>query len=241
MYVRDYVVTFRDKNKQPLAQVLVKNTVWFKVQLEAEKLVSKDIKNTYDNISVLPISEGEKNMIENNLEETEQKESFIIDDLSKVEWAVKKINKLQNDIDYVKNESKKMLEAEKLKIETWAKNEILEKEDSINFFKLKLQLFAEQELKDSKKKSFKVPSGTIGFRAGATKFKINDVDVSNDNEDLIKFTKSSYPDLIKTKTTVDWSELKKNLQIVDDKVITIDGEIVKNMTAETEENKFYVK
>jgi hypothetical protein len=60
MYVRDYVVTFRDKNKQPLTQVLVKNTVWFKVQLAAEKLVSKDIKNSYDSISVLPISEGEK-------------------------------------------------------------------------------------------------------------------------------------------------------------------------------------
>jgi hypothetical protein len=60
MYVRDYVVTFRDKNKQPLAQVLVENTVWFKVQIEAEKLISKDVKNNYDTISVLPISEGEK-------------------------------------------------------------------------------------------------------------------------------------------------------------------------------------
>lgn len=59
MYVRDYVVTFRDKNKQPLAQVLVKNTVWFKVQLEAEKLVLKDVKNSYDNISVFPTSKGE--------------------------------------------------------------------------------------------------------------------------------------------------------------------------------------
>jgi hypothetical protein len=180
-------------------------------------------------------------MIENNLEETEQKESFIVDDLSKAEWIVKKINKLQNDIDYVKNEAKKMLATEQLKIETWAQNEILEKQDSINFFKTKLQPFAEQQLKDSKKKSFKLPSGTVGFRAGATKFKINDVDVSNDSEDLIKFTKSSYPNLIKTKTTVDWAELKKNLQIVDEKVITTDGEIVENMTFETEENKFYVK
>lgn len=58
MYVRDYIVTFRDKNRQPLAQVLVKNTIWFKVQRDAEKLVSEDIKNSYDNISVLPISGG---------------------------------------------------------------------------------------------------------------------------------------------------------------------------------------
>lgn len=192
-------------------------------------------------------------MIENNLEETEQKESFIVDDLSKAEWIVKKINKLQNDIDYVNNESKKMLEAEKLKIETWAQNEILEKEASINFFKLKLQPFAEEQLKDSKKKSFKVPSGTIGFKSGSVNFKIKGEDVSNDNQDLIAFTQSSYPELIKTTTIVNWSDLKKKLKTIETKintedgekieikVITEDGEMVPNMTVEQNENKFYVK
>lgn len=193
-------------------------------------------------------------MIENiEIEEIEQKEKFIIDDLSKAEWAVKKINGLQNEIETIKIEAKKMIDAEKFRVEKWANDEILRKQESVNFFMNILQPFAEQQLKDSKKKSFKVPSGTIGFKAGSVDFKIKGEDISNDNQDLIAFTQSSYPDLIKTETTVNWSDLKKKLKTIETKintddgekieikVITEDGELVPDMTAAINENKFYVK
>lgn len=59
MYVRDYIVTFRDKYKRELDKVIVKDTVWYKVQKEAEKLVSEDVKNSYASIAMLPINGGE--------------------------------------------------------------------------------------------------------------------------------------------------------------------------------------
>lgn len=60
MFKRDYLATFKDKQNRPLAQVIVKNTTFFKVQVDAEKLMPNGIDGRYVKLAVMPISGGVK-------------------------------------------------------------------------------------------------------------------------------------------------------------------------------------
>ena len=163
---------------------------------------------------------------------------FVIDDLSKAEWALKKIAASRKEI------SSKTAQAEKMKqdIDKWLEEEIKTHTDDVVKFEILLMPFVNSQIEGTKKKSLKLPSGKVGFRAGSNKFLIGGIEASSKNESLISFAEKSMPEFIEQTRTAKWGEIKKLLTVTDEGVvITTDGEIVPDMKVEQGEPKFYTE
>lgn len=92
-----------------------------------------------------------------------------------------------------------------------------------------------QEVKETKTQySYKLPSATLKY----TKAK---ADYSKDDTKLLEWVRSNKANLVKTKESVDWATLKKELKIVEDKAITKDGEIVEGIEIVEKSGKFEIK
>ena len=74
-----------------------------------------------------------------------------------------------------------------------------------------LRRFAEANL-PAGRKSIKLPSGTLKFRAVEPKYFINGREASSKSAELLTFAKDNAPQYVKTTEYVDWSGLKKYLQ-----------------------------
>lgn len=106
----------------------------------------------------------------------------------------------------------------------------------------RLRLFAEKNI-TGKKRSMKFPSGTLSFTKQTPQFFIGGQAVTNDNPKLIELARSLDAELIQSKETAKWGELKKLLTVDDDgNVLFKDtGEVIADMRAYTEPDKFKVE
>lgn len=155
---------------------------------------------------------------------------FVIDTLEKAEWAMRKIAW------YVrKNREVQELAARRvLQIESWAQKETENIADQIAFFESLLQPWAERELAESKRRSIKLPQGTLGFRKSQPKF-------DRDEDKLLPWVKDNKPEHLVVRESVDWAGLKKRLTVANGIAITEEGEVVPGVTVTRVPDKFYVK
>lgn len=168
----------------------------------------------------------------------EQVERFTVTDKDSADWAVRKIVKHKSNI-----EEAKRIAANRIQIiNAWLKKEVEESQNQIAFFESILRPFAEQALKgEKKKKSFKLPSGVVGFREASTKFLIDGETVSGENVKLTNWIKRNQPEYLVVKEKTNWSEFKETLKTHDGKAVTADGEVVPGIITETPPDNLYVK
>lgn len=164
-------------------------------------------------------------------------QGYVIDNKDKADWALRKISYYQNKIE----EAKELKEKRIQQFNDWFKKETQENDRQIEYFESLLAPYADKELQGSKKRSFTLPNGTLGFRKSSDKFTIDDEVVSGDNEKLIKLLEKNNPELIITKKTANWGDFKKTLKICEGKVISSDGEILEIMKADRGTDVFYTK
>jgi hypothetical protein len=139
------------------------------------------------------------------------------------------------------------LKEQNVKLIEVCKQQIAEYQSKIDFYEeetanmvnpIQEQLFnwmQNQEVKETKTQySYKLPSATLKY----TKAK---ADYAKDDVKLLEWVKSNKSDLVKTKESVDWATLKKDLKIVEDKAITKDGEIVEGIEIVEKAGKFEIK
>lgn len=162
--------------------------------------------------------------------EATDKEKFVIDTAAKAEWAIKKIAAAEAQ----KEEAETFVTAEKEKLDAFLQQINAEKDGEIEFFKSRLMPYALQQLEGSKKKSVKLPSGTLSFKSSQPKWE-------KDEETLKAFLADSAPEMLESKISVKWGELKKILHLTEDgRAVTPDGEIVPGVTYEAVPDKFSV-
>ena len=117
--------------------------------------------------------------------EIEVPEAFHVTDERGAEWVLCKIREARERAD---------------RAEQWAvqiKGESSKREESLmTRFGIELQQFAQSQLEGAKKKSFALPSGTMGFRSQSAKLEVRAED------DLKKWAKSHCPDAIDEKLIV---------------------------------------
>ncbi len=164
-------------------------------------------------------------------------QGFVIDTMDRADWAVRKIGVYQQKID----EIQALAESRIKQIQDWAEKETQGNLQQIAFFETLLMPFAEQQLQGSKKRSFNLPSGTVGFRKASTKFYIDGESVSGKNEKLTKWVKENSKEFLVVKEETNWTELKKTLQAVNGKAVTADGEIIPGVVTDSPPDTFYVK
>ena len=164
-------------------------------------------------------------------------EKFVVDDLSKAEWAMKKIAEKESKIAELKEQALKM----HADIDIWLKGETEQLDSDKTYFQLSLQPYIDEQLKDSNKKSIKLPSGTVGYRKGTQQFNYQGNEITSTSPAFVEFIEKNNPDYIETTKKVKWADFKKTLKVDNGKAITADGEILEDITVQQSEDTFYVK
>ena len=167
-----------------------------------------------------------------------QEKRFEVTDIASAERCMEKLAEKAAERQKVEEQYEKMME----RYEKW-RADSLEKldADEIYFHQL-LAPWVEEQTGGKKVNSIKLPSGRVGFHAGPMMYKIGGENASATNRALLEFVKQSKPDMVETKQSVKWSDLKRMLKPTEDgRAVTDDGEIVPDMTVERGEKKFYVE
>ena len=149
-------------------------------------------------------------------------EPFRIDNDQKAEWALAKIREEQAEAQRIMNVCKSMIlhyEEQMKKAE-----EGLEKKTAYLKGQLEQYFDSVEKRRTKTQEVYKLPSGTLRRKYPGPQFK-------RDDDALVKWLKErNMKDYIKVKETADWANLKKAIQVVGDKVVDENGEVVEGIT-----------
>lgn len=149
-------------------------------------------------------------------------EPFRIDNDAKAEWAISKIREEQAEAMRIINVCKSMI----LHYEEQMKKAEEDFEKKTAYLRSQLeQYFDSVEKRRTKTQEvYKLPSGTLRRKYLKPEFK-------RDEEKLVKWLKDrQMNEYIKVKESPDWANLKKAIQVVGDKVVDENGEVVEGIT-----------
>ena len=173
--------------------------------------------------------------LEEVLEQPEDAEKvFYISDDYTADWALKKIAEERKEVERLKALAEQQIEEIEMKIKHL--EETTERKTA--FLRGCLaQYFETVPHKATKtQETYKLLSGSLVFKLPSQKM------VKDDEKLLEYFKQNNMNEYIKTKETPAWAEFKKNLSIVDDKVIdTSTGEVVEVVKVEEISGSFDVK
>lgn len=144
----------------------------------------------------------------------ESQDTPLIDSQQKANYFVKLISKLENEIATINEVCDAEIAKTTNRVNHFRESQIVSLSNQIEYFKKMLQNYAAHELENSKKKSIKLPYGTIGYKKQPTKWEYND-------DELLEWAKKYAPDLVKT--DIKESVVKNDLK----KAVDRDGELVK--------------
>ena len=171
----------------------------------------------------------------------------MIEDKLQAEDAIERISKLEARIaaaqkdfdDFKQHFEQKILAAQKIFDE-----QTKDDREEILLLTEGLRQFAQTQVSD-KRRSVKLPTGTLSFRKQPPKFFFDDLTEANSKDErLINFVKHNAADYLKTKVeeSVDWANFKTKLIADGDKVFFADtGEVIDNMRVQILPDKFTIK
>lgn len=153
---------------------------------------------------------------------------------SQADFFLKLLNQANQEVNYINTMCDTKIEQHNERVNRFREHNIKGLSSQINYYTMLLQTYAEETLND-KKKSMKLPEGTIGLRAQADK-------IDYDEEIVVDFLKANHPELIKTKIKedIDKAGLKKIAESRDG-VYILDGKEVEGITVTPQPKKFYTK
>ena len=167
-----------------------------------------------------------------------EKKSFTVTDEASAEWCLEKIEENAKARALIEEQYKRMI----ARHEKWREEALAELDNSDAYLKGLLLPWAQEKVADGKKKSLKLPSGRIGFRAGSTSYMIGEDKVAATHPKLLAFVKENYAAFIKVEESVRWGDFKKTLHVAKDgQVVTEYGEVIPDMKAIQGEPSFYVE
>ena len=149
-------------------------------------------------------------------------EPFKIDNDQKAEWALAKIREEQAEAQRIMNVCRSMI----MHYEQQLKKAEEDLEKKTAYLKSQLeQYFDSVEKRRTKTQEvYKLPSGTLRRKYPGPQFK-------RDDDALVKWLKErNMKDYIKVKETADWANLKKAIQVVGNKAVDENGEVVEGIT-----------
>lgn len=164
-----------------------------------------------------------------------QDDAFKITSRDQANYFVRKIMDLKAQETEIVETSKSEIERLTGMIKAWEEKELDTIHRGMEYFNGLLREFAESELDGTKKRSIKLPFGTLQFRSQQPKFVYDD-------DSLKLYLQSHAEDLVEEKVEykVNKTELKKRATVVDGKLM-LDGEVVEGVYIEMLDDKFEVK
>lgn len=163
---------------------------------------------------------------------------YLINDKSQADYFIKLSKQCENDI----NDIKEYIEAEKERylqlLENYMIDQIMAVEKRKQFYDDALEAYIHRELDGTKKRSIKLPHGTLSLKKQQPHYTYED-------EDIIDWAKEMYPDIVKTtipepKVSIDKKKLKEHGEIIDG-LLYIDGLQVPGVQVEIKDDAFSIK
>lgn len=163
---------------------------------------------------------------------------YLINDKSQADYFIKLSKQCENDI----NDIKEYIEAEKERylqlLENYMIDQIMAVEKRKQFYDDALEAYIHRELDGTKKRSIKLPHGTLALKKQQPHYTYED-------EDIIDWAKEMCPDIVKTtipepKVSIDKKKLKEQGEIIDG-LLYIDGLQVPGVQVEIKDDAFSIK
>lgn len=168
----------------------------------------------------------------------EEKERFTVTDEASAEWCLEKLEKNAKARALIEEQYQQMT----ARYEKWRADALAELDGSDAYLKGLLLPWAQEKVADGKKKSVKLPSGRVGFRAGGEIWKMGDEKVEATTPALLAFVKENDDSFVKVQESVRWGDYKKTLNVMENgRVATSDGQIIEGMTVTQGAPSFYVE
>ena len=158
---------------------------------------------------------------------------FLIDNDTKAEWAIRKIKEAQDEHDRISA----LIDAEEERLKERKEKNDKKLEADTSYLKYLLNSYMNTvKCKETKtQRSYQLLSGKLVYKYGGTEW-------IKDEDKLLEWARQNKPDLVKTKYSVDWSNLKKTLTVTPkDEVITEDGELLDFIKAEKKPDSLDIK
>ena len=168
----------------------------------------------------------------------EEKERFTVTDEASAEWCLEKMEENAKARALIDEQYKQMT----ARYEKWRADALAELESNDLYLKGLLEPWAAEKIADGKKKSVKLPSGRVGFRAGGETWKMGEDKIEATTPALLAFVKENDDSFVVVKESVRWGDYKKTLNVMEDgRVATSDGQIIEGMTVTKGAPSFYVE
>lgn len=168
----------------------------------------------------------------------EEKKPFTVTDEASAEWCLEKMEENKKARALIDEQYKQMI----ARYEKWRADALAEIDGSDAHLKGLLAPWTAQKIADGKKKSVKLPSGRVGFRAGGETWKMGDEKIEATTPALLAFVKQDDDSFVKVQESVRWGDYKKTLRVMEDgRVVSATGQIIEGMTVTQGAPSFYVE
>lgn len=148
-------------------------------------------------------------------------DNFTVSSKEQAAYLVRKYSELKKEIKSINDDSDKAIKKYKERVETFKNSQIAPKQRSLEWIEMRLQAYAKEALKDSKKKSMPFEDGRLQFTKSTDTIYDDDkvIDfISNQNEEFIQ-------KFLKVETSIRKAALKSAGKFVDGKLIIDEQEI----------------
>jgi len=160
-------------------------------------------------------------------------EGFSIQNMDQANFIAKKVKEVRAEMEEAAETAQAYLESYQEKISNWLEKTQNPLRNQEAYLLRLLENFARTKLEGSNKKSLKLIEGTLQFRKQQDKYEYED-------NVLLTYAENNLPQFIKTKLSVDKTELKKKATVKNGELY-IDGVLVPGVTVTAQDEKFDVK
>lgn len=180
------------------------------------------------------VTDKEVEELEINLEDN----AFEITNENQADFFLRKIKELQEENDAINSACDLKIKLYNEKVNEFREKNVKQNKNTIEYFTNLLQSYANNVIKENpKKKSIKLPFGTLQYKKQAANFSYTD------EQSVVKFLENlnlnQYIN-VTTKESLKKTELKKNLVVYEDGIF-LDGHRIPNTEYIPEEQKFSIK
>lgn len=161
--------------------------------------------------------------------------TFKIESLDQANFFLKLYNQAQSEIDSINNMCDSQIEQYIERVNRFRESNVNGLLSQMTYYQLLLKTFTEDYVADKKKKSIKLPEGTLSVKKQQPKY-------IYDDEKLLAWLKENKPEFIKTKVTesIDKSAIKKEGEVDSERLI-LDGMLIDGVNVIRQEDGFTVK
>ena len=174
---------------------------------------------------------------------TEELQNFIDEDnrnlavvstIDEANYTIRRIKELQEQKEHDIAEAERMLKLYKDKVKMFVDSKCSSYDFEIERLQQMLEPYIQSSLEETGKKSVKFIEGTAGYRKQEKLIDHDDIELEKEVKGI---DDEKY---FKTVTKFSWSNLKKDLEFVDGKVL-LNGKELTNVRYEDRDDSFYVK